>query len=78
MREGFVMDEYATKKDLEGFKEDIKQYMGILAEDFQHKLDFVIDGQEDIKKEVKEIHKELVAHRDNTEIHAQQAKRKRK
>lgn len=78
MREGFVMDEYATKKDLEGFKEDIKQYMGILAEDFQHKLDFVIDGQEDIKREVKEIHKELVAHRDNTEIHAQQAKRKRK
>ncbi len=72
------MDEYATKKDLEGFKEDIKQYMGILAEDFQHKLDFVIDGQEDIKREVKEIHKELVAHRDNTEIHAQQAKRKRK
>lgn len=49
------MDEYATKKDLEGFKEDIKRYMGILAEDFQHKLDFVIDGQEDIKREVREV-----------------------
>ncbi|BCB96448.1 hypothetical protein JZK55_13700 [Dissulfurispira thermophila] len=100
------MDEYITKKDLEEFRNDIKRYMGILSEDFQYKLGFVIDVQDEIKKDVKflkqdvsalkqdvsalkqdvtvlkqdvkEIREELIAHRDNTEIHDTQIKRKRK
>ncbi|GER94472.1 hypothetical protein A45J_2235 [hot springs metagenome] len=121
------MSEYFTKKDAEEFKEDIKRYLGILAEDFQHKLGFVIDNQMDIKREVEGlkvnvdrleqrmdrleqrmdrleqrmdrleqrmdgleqrmdgleqkvdmIHVELVAHRDNTEVHVQQVKKRRR
>jgi archaellum component FlaC len=93
------MSEYFTKKDAEEFKEDIKRYLGVLSEDFQHKLGFIIDGQMDIKRElegVKEkvdgleqkvdgleqkvdmIHSELIAHRDNTEVHVQQVKKKRR
>jgi predicted nuclease with TOPRIM domain len=114
------MADYFTKKDAEEFKEDIKRYLGILAEDFQHKLGFVIDGQLDIKREVEglkdkvdkleekvdkleekvdnledkvdkleekvdklevkvdNVYNELIAHRDNTEIHAQQIKKKHK
>lgn len=74
--------------------------MGILSEDFQHKLGSVIDGQEnlkrelsdkiestagglrkeltdkidavakDLRKEIQEVKSELIAHRDNTEVHA--------
>lgn len=86
------MGEYFTKDDAKEFKEDIKKYLGILSEDFQHKLGFVIDGQMDIKREVESlkqkvdgleqkvdtIYSELIAHRDNTEIHVQQQKRRRK
>lgn len=43
------MGEYFTKADAEEFKEELKRYLGILAEDFQQKLNFVIDAQEDIK-----------------------------
>jgi hypothetical protein len=96
------MSEYFTKKDAEELKEDIKQiaeenrkefqrYIGIVSEDFQHKLNLVIDAQLDIKRDVaglKEdvgelktktdnIYLELTAHRDNTELHAQKIKRKR-
>ncbi len=86
------MEEPATRKDLIEFKEEVKRYMGVLAEEFKDKLNFVIDGQEDIKRDVKElkqdvgvlkqdvkeIREELIAHRDNTEIHAKQIKRKRR
>jgi archaellum component FlaC len=114
------MGEYFTKKDAEEFKEDIKRYLGVLAEDFQHKLGFVIDGQMDIKREVENlksdvgnlksevgslksevgklknevgslksevgglgqkvdmVYDELIAHRDNTEVHVQQVKKKRR
>ncbi len=93
------MNDYFTKKDAEEFKEDIKRYMGILVEDFQHRLNLVVDAQLDIKKDIaglkedvsglKEdvaelkaktdmIHNELIAHRGNTEVHAQKIKRKKK
>jgi len=126
--------DYFTKKDAEELKEEItkiieksieenrkefQRYIGIVSEDFQHKLNFVIDVQVDIKRDVAGlktdvaglktdvaglktdvaglktdvaglktdvaglktktdvIYSELVSHRDNTELHAQKAKRKK-
>ncbi len=100
------MADYFTKKDAEELKEEItkiieksieenrkefQRYIGIVSEDFQHKLNFVIDVQVDIKRDVAGlktdvaglktktdvIYSELVSHRDNTELHAQKAKRKK-
>jgi uncharacterized small protein (DUF1192 family) len=101
-------------------KEDIKRYLGILAEDFKDKLNIVIDAQMDIKRDVAElkedvavlkkdvarlkvdvaelkedvavlkkdvaelkvdvaeIKEDLISHRDNTEIHTQRPKRRKK
>jgi len=105
--------DYFMKKDAEELKEEItkiieksieenrkefQRYVGIVSEEFQHRLNFVIDAQLDIKRDVatlkedvsglKEdvsglktktdvIYSELIAHRDNTELHAQTIKRKR-
>ncbi|MFN3739168.1 MAG: hypothetical protein ACK4TF_00650 [Thermodesulfovibrionales bacterium] len=52
------MSDYFTKADAEEFKEELKRYLGILAEDFQHKLNFVIDAQEDIKRLIKTTNEE--------------------
>lgn len=52
------MSEYFTKADAEEFKEELKRYLGILAEDFQHKLNFVIDAQEDIKRLIRTTNEE--------------------
>lgn len=60
-----------SRKEIDEYRDDIKRYMGILSEDFQHKLGFVIDAQEDIKRE-------LSAHRDNTEVHVKREGRRRK
>lgn len=73
-------------------EEDIKRYLGILAEDFQHRLNLVIDAQLDIKRNVAglkkdvdelktktdKIYLELIAHRDNTEVHVQKARTKKR
>jgi hypothetical protein len=76
------MSDYFTKKDAEEFKKDIKRYIGILAGDFQHRLDIAIDGlaskidsvDKRLREEIREVKGELIAHRDNTEAHAQRAK----
>ncbi len=52
------MTEYFTKADAEEFKEELKRYLGILAEDFQQKLNFVIDAQEDIKRLIRSTNEE--------------------
>ena len=144
------MEEYATKKDLEKFKNEIKneikdefkQQTGIILEEFNRNLGFVIDQQQDMRRELNEkiessaggvrkeltqkidssvgglrkeltqkidlsagdlrkelgqkidssvgglrkelsqkidlVHNEIIAHRDNTEIHVKQAKRPRR
>jgi hypothetical protein len=70
--------------------------MGVLAEDYQHKLNLAIEGltgkieftearlsnkidtvAKDLRAEIREVKQELIAHRDNTELHAQKIKRKR-
>lgn len=83
------MDNHFTKEDAKEFKQDIKRYVGILSEDFQHKLNIVIDGQaalkdgqkameERLNAKIDSLKDELIAHRDNTEMHVQKAKRTKK
>ncbi len=102
------MTEAFTKKDAEEFKKDIKRYMGVLAEDFQHRINLAIDGltgkiestearlsnkidsveeklnnkinsvEEGLSNKIDSLKDELIAHRDNTEVHVQRAKRKSK
>jgi hypothetical protein len=78
-----------SNKEME---KEIKRYLGILSEDFQHRLNLVIDAQLDtkrdvagLKKDVAElktktdvIYSELIAHRDNTETHVQKAKTRKR
>ena len=78
-------------------EKEIKRYLGILSEDFQHRLNLAIDGltgriesteerlsnkidavAKDLRAEIREVRQELIAHRDNTEMHVQKAKRKKK
>jgi uncharacterized coiled-coil DUF342 family protein len=73
-------------------REEFRRHTGILLEEFQKNIGFVIDQQQDIRRDISElkqktdrlenkadmIHSELIAHRDNTEIHAVQVTRKRK
>jgi hypothetical protein len=46
-------------------REDIKRYIGIVAEDFQHKLEVVIEGQQVLERQltakIDEFHKDLLA-----------------
>ncbi|MDA8338104.1 MAG: hypothetical protein M0Z70_02250 [Nitrospiraceae bacterium] len=106
------MTDYFTKKDAEGFKKEIseefRRYMGILKEDFQRSLGFVIDGQKDLERKLTDkiestatglrkeltgkieftdkklsnkidsLRDELIAHRDNTEVHVQKARVKKR
>jgi SMC interacting uncharacterized protein involved in chromosome segregation len=78
-----------SNKEME---KEIKRYLGILSEDFQHRLNLVIDAQLDIKRDVAGLKKdvaelktktdviysELIAHRDNTEMHVQKAKTRKR
>ncbi len=76
---------------------DIKKYLGILSEDFQHKLNLAIDSltgkieswelrlsnkidsaAKDLRKEIREVKDELIVHRDNTEVHAQKVRPKKR
>jgi hypothetical protein len=74
-------------------EKEIKRYLKILSEDFQDKLNFVIDEvkaveerltvkidsmAKDLRKEIQEVKGELIAHRDNTEVHVQKAKIKKR
>lgn len=48
-------------------EEDIKRYISIITEEYKHYLGLAIVGLKD----------EIVAHRDNTKVHVQKAKRKK-
>lgn len=86
------MAEYAAKKDLEEFKNDVKnefkRHTGILLEDFKTKIDFVIDQQQDMRREINQrfedvnhnidsLHAEIIIHRDNAEVHIKQQRNTR-
>lgn len=87
------MAEYVTKKDLDAFRndfrkdinEDFKRHTGILIEEFKKNLDFVVDQQQDMRREIRELdqkldslHDEVVAHRGNTEVHTKQERKPRR
>jgi archaellum component FlaC len=61
---GFIIDgQMDIKRELEGVKEKVDG------------LEQKVDG---LEQKVDMIHSELIAHRDNTEVHVQQVKKKRR
>ncbi len=74
-----------VKEEFKEIKEEFRRHTGILLEEFQKNIGFVIDQQQDMKKDISGlkqktdmIHEELIAHRNNTEVHTAQVKRKRR
>lgn len=78
-------------------EKEIKRYLDILSEDFQHRLNLAMNGltgkiesaedrldkrisslENNLKQEIKELKNEIISHRDNTEMHAQKTKAKKR
>ena len=46
--------------------ENLKGYLGVLTEDFQHKLDIVVEGHGVLRKEIREVRDESYAKHEQT------------
>ncbi len=84
------------KGDIVQFKteiiEEFRRHTGIILEELDKRINFVIEGQEvltqrvdkidsrlsNLETKVDNIHEELISHRDNTELHVQAVKQRGK
>ncbi|MCL4458203.1 MAG: hypothetical protein M1147_13205 [Nitrospirae bacterium] len=66
---GFILDE------VKAVEERLNRKIDSVAIDLRKEIKEV---RNELKQEIKEVGQELIAHRDNTEVHAQRAKRKSK
>jgi cytochrome c556 len=64
----------------ERFEQTVKHQMGVLSEDFQHKLDIVVEGHQmlsekidrveaNLSRQIESVATELSSHRADTEAH---------
>lgn len=49
------MNDYVTKKDFDELKDEFRRHTGILLEEFQKSINFVIDGQDVLTQRIDKL-----------------------